>query len=110
MYFFQIIAKYLKHLNMSVNTSNYNKNKKKKNFLKHAKAHAKQGKYGLGVELKEDEYNHFITISEQLKTVSGADKGKYHTVVYYIILLDQIKIGLCIILILFNNCIYSTIV
>lgn len=59
--------------------SNVNKGKskkKKKNFMSHTKSCAKQGFYGLGVELKQDEYDFFMTISENLKTISKEEKGK----------------------------------
>lgn len=49
---------------------------KKKDYISKAKKEGKQGNYGKGVELKEDEYSYFITLSENMKNVEGPDKGK----------------------------------
>lgn len=50
------------------------KKTKKKDYISKAKKEGKQGNYGKGVELKEDEYSYFITLSKNMKNVEGADK------------------------------------
>ncbi|KAG7158750.1 nucleolar protein 9-like [Homarus americanus] len=50
------------------------KKKKKDNFLRQAKRHAKRGNFGLGKRLSEEEYNYYMRVFEQLKHVDGEEK------------------------------------
>lgn len=50
--------------------STFKKNKKKKKnsrFLRNAKGFAKQGIYGRGTHIEDDQYNYFINILDTMK-------------------------------------------
>ncbi|CAL4101507.1 unnamed protein product, partial [Meganyctiphanes norvegica] len=50
------------------------KKKKKKSFLQKAKRYGKEGSYGKGRRLSEEEYNYYIRVFEQMKHVDGEEK------------------------------------
>jgi len=50
------------------------KKKKKKSFLQKAKRYGKEGSYGKGRRLSEEEYNYYIRVFEQMKHVEGEEK------------------------------------
>ncbi|XP_076064919.1 nucleolar protein 9 [Oratosquilla oratoria] len=51
-----------------------NKKKKKKSFLSKARRYGKQGSYGKGRSLSEEEYNYYIRIFEQMKQIKDEEE------------------------------------
>ena len=53
------------------------KKKKKRSFLQNAKKFGKQGTFGKGRRLSQEEYNYYIRVLEELRSLDESEKCKW---------------------------------